>query len=321
MSEQNETQVETPAETPVEEYAYLAKSGMIHTEPKCMNFVQLDKADTPTKRAKTGAIQISLTDAFKRVQGGAQHCGMCIKIQKQEAEKKAAETVNIPGLGELPKAGVEALAANGPKAPARKTAPKKSQFAKGTVGHAIEQQEKAAAKAEPKTEAPAKPKTRKIEGKANGTNAISLFEVFAKADEDGKLPTGALTAYRLKVKAVLIATGGDLEKTDLTKLDVEATLAKFEENSKTLLVSTRRSYKDAFKRAVRLFCAYVEDAENWNPTAPAERAPRVSGGPNPTKSQVRAWALEQGHVTKDELGPNYVPVALINKYKEAHASA
>ena len=320
MSEQNETQVETP----VEEYAYLAKSGMIHTEPKCMNFVQLDKADTPTKRAKTGAIQISLTDAFKRVQGGAQHCGMCIKIQKQEAEKKAEATgeaprVAIPGL---PGVTVEVKdKGDAPKAPARKTAPKKSQFAKGTVGHAAEQQEKAAAKAEPKAEAPAKPKTRKIEGKANGTNAISLFEVFAKADEDGKLPTGALTAYRLKVKAVLIATGGDLEKTDLTKIDVEATLAKFEENSKTLLVSTRRSYKDAFKRAVRLFCAYVEDAENWNPTAPAERAPRVSGGPNPTKSQVRAWALEQGHVTKDELGPNYVPVALINKYKEAHASA
>lgn len=304
-------------------YAYLSKSGMIHTQPKCMNFISIEKADTPAKQAKVGAIQIPLTEAFEKITKGAQHCGMCVKIAGQEAAKKdaPAERVEIPGL---PGVTVE-VKGDAPKAPARKTAPKKSQFAKGTVGHAVEQQEKAAAKAAPKaettTEAPAKPKTRKIEGKANGTNAISLFEVFAKADEDGKLPTGALTAYRLKVKAVLIATGGDLEKTDLTKIDVEATLAQFEENSKTLLVSTRRSYKDAFKRAVRLFCAYVEDAENWDPTAPAERAPRVSGGPNPTKSQVRKWALEQGHVTKDELGPNYVPVSLINKYKEAHASA
>lgn len=303
-------------------YAYLSKSGMIHTQPKCMNFISIEKADTPAKQAKVGALQIPLTEAFEKITKGAQHCGMCVKIAGQEASKKdaPAERVAIPGL---PGVTVEVKdKSDAPKAPARKTAPKKSQFAKGTVGHAVEQQEKAAAKAdEAKVETPAKPKTRKIEGKANGTNAISLFEVFAKADEDGKLPTGALTAYRLKVKAVLIATGGDLEKTDLTKIDVDATLAKFEENSKTLLVSTRRSYKDAFKRAVRLFQAYVQDPATWNPTAPAERAARVTDGPNPTKSQVRKWALEQGKITKDELGPNYVPVSLINAYKEAHASA
>jgi hypothetical protein len=285
MSEQ------TATETPAEAYAYLAKSGMIHTEPKCMNFIAIEKADTPAKQAKVGAVQISLTDAFKRVQSGAKHCGMCIKIQQEEAAKKSEATT--------------------PPAPVAPQEPAKPA--------------KAAAKAPkdaPKPEAKATPaKPAKVEGKGNGTNAITLFEVFKVADDKGELAPGAYTAYKLKVKAVLTAVGYDLEKTDLTKLDVAETLKKFEAASPTLLESTRRSYKDAFKRAVRLFNAYVEDPKNWDPTAKAERAPRVSGGPNPTKSQVRAWALEQGKVKKDELGPNYVPVALINAYKEAHASA
>lgn len=288
-----------------ETYAWVSKSGMIHTQPKCMNFVTLDKIDQSgdaVKRAKSGAMKIELADAFTRVNKGEQHCGMCVKIAAEAAKKDApAESVQ-----EQPK-----------KQPARKTAPKQSPVKKAAAA-------KVEAKPQPQPQAETtevKPKTRKVEGKANGTNAFSLFEAFAKADEEGKLPTGALTAYRLKVRAVLTAVGADLEKVDLTKIDVAATLAEFERNRPGLNPSTVRSYKDAFKRAVRLFCAYVANPETWDPTAPAERAPRVSGGPNPTKSQVRKWALEQGKIKEGELGPNYVPVALINAYKEAHASA
>jgi hypothetical protein len=304
MTEQPNTEV---VET--EPYAYLAKSGMIHTQPLCMNFKQIEKAVTPAQQAKVGAMKISLTDAFERVTKGAQHCGMCVKIAQQEAEKKAAESANIPGLPELTNGDVAVLESAKPEAKPAKAAKKA-----------------AAAKPEPKTETPAaeaKPaKPAKVEGKGNGKNAISLFEVFAKADADGKLPDGALSAYRLKVKAVLVATGGDLEKTDLTTIDVAATLTKFDAAKQELLESTRRSYKDAFKRAVRLFNDYVKDPASWNPTAPAVRSARPAAeGKAPTKAQVRNWAIEQGHVKKDELGPNYVPVKLYDLYNAAHASA
>lgn len=293
-----------------EQHAYIAKTGTIQTHPACPTFKTLDKAQNEDGTSKVGATRVTLDEARKQIAEGGKECGMCVKIATQIAEK---ERVEIPGL---PGVTVE-VKDDAPKAPARKTAAKRTKLTPAAEAKPVE-----AKPIETKTETPAKPKTRKIEGKANGTNAISLFEVFAKADDEGKLPTGALGAYRLKVKAVLVATGGDLEKTDLTKIDVEATLTKFDENSATLLDSTRRSYKDAFKRGVRLFQAYVQDPANWNPTAPAERSVRAAvEGKQPTKAQVRNWALAQGHIKEGELGPNYVPVKLYNLYNEAHAEA
>ena len=298
--------------------AYLTKSGMIQTSPKCPNYKRIAEA-TGTLANKLGAVQLDLADAFTRIKSGQNtHCGMCAKIEAQDAAKAEKETVNIPGLGEVSKQGVEALAANAPKAPARKTAAKKSSLAKGTIGHAIEQQEKAVAKA-----AKAKP-AAKVEAKADPKDptAANLIAVFKQADDEGKLPTGAFTAYKLKVRAVLKALNLDLETTDIAELDVEDTIEKFRAASPALLDSTRRSYIDAFRRAARLFVAYLEDPKAWDPTAKAERAPRTSAtGTQPTKSQVRKWALEQGHVKEGELGPNYVPVSLYNLYAEAHTAA
>lgn len=302
--------------TEAEQHAYLAKSGMFQTHPACPTFKTLDKAQQEDGTSKVGATRMTLAEAREQIEAGGKECGMCVKIAAQIAEK---ERVMIPGL---PGVSVEVKDKDdAPKAPARKTAAKRTKLTPAAETKPVEAEAKPI-ETKPATEAPAKPKTRKIEGKANGTNAISLFEVFGKADDEGQLPTGAYGAYRLKVKAVLVATGGDLEKTDLTKIDVEATLAEFDKNSATLLDSTRRSYKDAFKRAVRLFQAYVADPKNWNPTAPAERSVRAAvEGKQPTKAQVRKWALEQGHIKEGELGPNYVPVKLYNLYNEAHAEA
>lgn len=294
--------------------AYLTKSGMIQTSPKCPNYKRIAEA-TGTLANKLGAVQLDLADAFTRIKSGQnQHCGMCAKIEAQDAAKK--ETVNIPGLGEVSKAGVEALAeAAAPKAPARKTAAKKSPLTKAIA----EQKPQADTKADTKAAKPAKPE---VKADPKNPTSANLVAVFKQADDDGKLPTGAFTAYKLKVRAVLKAVNLDLETTDMSKLDVEETIEKFREASPALLESTRRSYIDAFRRAARLFAAYLADPKAWDPTAKAERAPRTSStGTSPTKSQVRKWALEQGVVKEGELGPNYVPVSLYEAYAKAHAAA
>jgi hypothetical protein len=305
-----------------ETVAYMSKTGMIQTHPKCPNYLTIAKAATPAQQNKVGAVTLEMSEARDRIAKGASHC----KMEAAEGTETAKETVNIPGL---PGVTVEDAKVLSDKKPARRTAPKQSAVKKQPTKLTPAQVEAAvekitgAPKAAKKTAAKPEPKATKPETPTEiGVTALDLINLFKIADDAGDLPTGAYTAYKLKVRAVLNALGLD-EKTNMVEIDIDKTIEAFKASTKggQLLDSTRRSYIDAFKRAARLFKAYHADPENWNPTAPAERSVASSTGKRPSKAAVRKWALDQKLVTEADLGPNYVPVKLFNAYEAAHAEA
>jgi hypothetical protein len=139
--------------------AYISRTGMIQTHPGCPNYKAIQSADTPAKQARVGAMEITQEDARQRITSGAnKHCGMCVKIEAKAAAKET-ETVNIPGLGNFSKAGLDALA-KGKKRPARRTAPKPSPRQASVAASQV----KAPAKSAPKTEAKVAPKATTSKG-------------------------------------------------------------------------------------------------------------------------------------------------------------
>jgi hypothetical protein len=176
--------------------AYISKSGMIQTHPGCPNYKVIQNADTPAKQAKVGAMEITQADARKRITSGAnKQCGMCAKIEAKVAEGPA--TVNIPGLGQVSAAGLNALKAAGaelkevreaqearaakkedaPTATGAQIQPKRQVRARKTPMQKLEEQENAA-KAKAAKATPAKATTKPSPRQASA--AASQAKVPAK---------------------------------------------------------------------------------------------------------------------------------------------
>jgi hypothetical protein len=257
----------TTTQTPAE--AFLSGTGMVHTAacPTVTRLLSTGKANFVSKTRDEALAGVKASEY--------RLCSICVKIEKANEAPKAeapvaattSEFTNPVVVAEAPKAETVTPAL----APARKTAARKS---RRTIEAERAAEVKAAAKKSPAVKAetkaaPEAPKAKATKGaKASGAvNGKTLIEVFTKATEDGKMGTSSLSAYKLKVRAVLEAAGQSMETTDLVKLDVDATVEAFLANSKTIVDITKRSYIDAFRRAVRLFRSYVADPKGWDPKA------------------------------------------------------
>jgi len=232
----------TTTQTPAE--AFLSGTGMVHTAacPTVTRLLSTGKANFVSKTRDEALAGVKASEY--------RLCSICVKIEKANEAPKAETPVAAP-TSEFtnPVVVAEAPKTEATIKPKRQTAAKKAP--------AVKAETKAAPEA-PKAKAP------KASGAVNGK---TLVEVFTKATEDGKMGASSLSAYKLKVRAVLEAAGQSMETTDLVKLDVDATVEAFLANSKTIVDITKRSYIDAFRRAVRLFRSYVADPKGWDPKA------------------------------------------------------
>jgi hypothetical protein len=120
------------------------------------------------------------------------------------------------------------------------------------------------------------------------TNAKSLVDHWAWAADKGVLNRNTAAGLRSACTRVLAVLGDDWEETDISRLDVESLLIRFQNlEKKDFKPQVLEVYKQRFRKAVASYLEYLRDPGGWKPATqerPAasqrnDRSPRL---PSPT---------------------------------------
>src|SRR5271170_343214 len=120
------------------------------------------------------------------------------------------------------------------------------------------------------------------------TNAKSLVDHWTWSAEKGLLNRNTAAGLRSACTRVLAVLGDDWEETDISRLDVESLLVRFQNlEKKDFKPQVLEVYKQRFRKAVASYLEYLRDPGGWRP-ATQER---------PTASQRNDRAPKQPSTT------------------------
>ena len=97
-------------------------------------------------------------------------------------------------------------------------------------------------------------------------NAKSLVDHWSWAADKGVMNRNTAAGLRSACTQVLTVIGNDWEKTDVTSLDVENLLVRFQNlRKKDFKPQVLEVYKQRFRKAVASYLEYVENPGGWKP--------------------------------------------------------
>ena len=114
------------------------------------------------------------------------------------------------------------------------------------------------------------------------TSARDLIDHWTWAAEKGLMNRNTAGGLRSACSRVLEALGDGWEQTNISELDVEETLLRFQNlKKKDFLPQVLEEYKQRFRKAVRSYLEYLANPGGWKPSAQdsstaAQRSSRVS---------------------------------------------
>jgi hypothetical protein len=99
-----------------------------------------------------------------------------------------------------------------------------------------------------------------------------MIKFLRQAAEQNKINRKTAGSVWSAVSRILTSVHGDLTKVNVPELNVEATLAAFEQKEGSAIgAATMQSYKSRFHMAVRWYLAYLHDPATWTKAAPEPR--------------------------------------------------
>jgi hypothetical protein len=127
------------------------------------------------------------------------------------------------------------------------------------------------------------------------TSARALIDHWAWAAEKGLMNRNTAGGLRSACNRVLEVLGDDWEQTNISELNVEETLLRFQNlKKKDFRPQVLEEYKQRFRKAVRSYLEYLANPGNWKPSA-QERptaAQRGSRARKDSSSPARGPALQ-----------------------------
>jgi hypothetical protein len=100
------------------------------------------------------------------------------------------------------------------------------------------------------------------------TNARALVDHWNWAADKGVMNRSTAAGLRSTCTRVLAVLGDDWEETDVTRLDVESLLIRFQNlEKKDFKPQVLEVYKQRFRKAVALYLEYLQNPGGWKPSA------------------------------------------------------
>jgi hypothetical protein len=131
------------------------------------------------------------------------------------------------------------------------------------------------------------------------TSARALIDHWTWAAEKGLMNRNTAGGLRSACNRVLEALGDDWEQTNISELDVEETLLRFQNlKKKDFLPQVLEEYKQRFRKAVRSYLEYLANPGGWKPSAQenstaAQRSSRASKGRSTPTQEPPAQAAHR----------------------------
>ncbi len=100
------------------------------------------------------------------------------------------------------------------------------------------------------------------------TSARALIDHWTWAAEKGLMNRNTAGGLRSACSRVLEALGDDWEQTNISELNVEETLLRFQNlKKKDFLPQVLEEYKQRFRKAIRSYLEYLANPGSWKPSA------------------------------------------------------
>ena len=136
-------------------------------------------------------------------------------------------------------------------------------------------------------------------------NARSLVDHWAWAADKGVMNRNTAAGLRSACTQVLAVVGEDWEKTDVTALDVESLLIRFQNlRKKDFRPQVLEVYKKRFRKAVSSYLEYLKDPGGWRPGTQEKPAASQRNGRSPKRPSTTT-AVSAG-TAANRIGPGEV---------------
>jgi hypothetical protein len=120
-------------------------------------------------------------------------------------------------------------------------------------------------------------------------NAKSLVDHWAWAAEKGLMNRNTAAGLRSACSRVFEVLGDDWEQADVSNLDIEDLLLRFQNlRKKEFVPQVLETYKQRFRKAVASYFEYLENPGAWRPSAQEKPVATHRGGRSPKHPQATA---------------------------------
>jgi len=127
------------------------------------------------------------------------------------------------------------------------------------------------------------------------TNARALVDHWNWAADKGLMNRNTAFGLRSACSRVLAVLGDDWEETDVTGLDVEGLLIRFQNlEKKDFKPQVLEVYKQRFRKALALYLEYLRNPGGWKPTAQEKPAAASQRNDRPPRRPPSTTAASAG---------------------------